>query len=95
MENNYNNYNSNNKAYEYGTNNEECGATNEDGTGAKITHEYGTIYTKNHPENYEQEKMDNNAAGKTPVMGAAEETEILDEIENDTAAITKDTTVDM
>ena len=38
--------------------------------------------------------MDNNSADKTPVMGAAEEREILDTIENYISASTKDTTLD-
>ena len=39
--------------------------------------------------------MDNNNSEKIPGMGDAEETAILDAIENDMAASTKYTTVDM
>ena len=45
----------------------------------------------NSPEKYKQETMDNKASNKTSGMGAAEETIILDTIENDIAASTTDT----
>ena len=44
--------------------------------------------TENPPENYEQEKIYNNAVDETPGMRGTEETAILDAIENDIAAST-------
>ena len=38
--------------------------------------------------------MDNNAVDKTPFMGAAEETQILDAIENEIHTSTTETTID-
>ena len=49
VDNNYNNYNSNNTTYEGGTNKKEYGTTYKYGTGANTTHEDGTDYTKNPP----------------------------------------------
>ena len=93
MDNNYNNYNINRAAYEDGINKEEFSANYEDGAGANATHDDGNNYTKNPQKNCEQETMYNNAVGKIPWMGDAEEIEILDAIENDIAASTTDTTL--
>ena len=70
MENNYTSY-KNKKAYEDISNDEEDGATYEDGAIANANHAEGAIYTpttttNNNPENYEQETMDNNIVDKTP-----------------------------
>ena len=54
VDNNYKNYNNNATSFEDGANNKEDNATHEDRAGVNITHEYGTIYTKNTPVNYEQ-----------------------------------------
>ena len=85
MDNNYNNYNGNNTAYEDGANDEEDGKTYKYGAAAKANYECGARYTPtpvndNTPENYEHETININALDKTPGMGAAEETEILDAI---------------
>ena len=45
VDNTYNNYNGNKTTYEYGVNNKKDGATQEDGVGAKATHESVTVYT--------------------------------------------------
>ena len=73
VDNNYNNYNRKDTAYKDGTNNKEYGTTHEDGSGSNATYEEGIIYTKNPPENYKQDMMDNNASDKTPGMGASRE----------------------
>ena len=57
MYNIHNNYNSNDAAYKYGTNNKEYGTPYEDGIGAKATHKDGAIYPPPHiryqqPYNY-------------------------------------------
>ena len=93
MGHNYNNYNSNNASYEDGASNKEYIATYEYGAGANVTHEDGANYTKNLPSNYEQEMVNNNAVDAIPGTGAAEETVILDTIENDISASTTYTIV--
>ena len=87
MDNNHSNYNSNGAAYEDTANDKEYFVTYGYITGANSTHEDGTIYpptsyTNNPTANYKQETMDNNAADKTPVMGATGDTVIMDVIEN-------------
>ena len=87
VDNNHNNYNSNDTAYKYGTNNKEEGKTYEDGSGANTTHKDGARYTytpatDNPPDNYEHDTMDKNAVYEILGMGATEETEIMDAIED-------------
>ena len=95
MDNNYNNYNSNNVSYEDGANNEEEVTTYEDDEVTNTTQEDCANYTENPPDNYKQETADNNAVDEIPVMGATEEIAILNAIDNDISVITRDTTVDM
>ena len=52
MDNKYNSYNSNSTAYKDDVNNEDDGATYEDGAGANATHEEGTNYDGNTPATY-------------------------------------------
>ena len=84
-DNNYNNFNSNDLAYEDVYNNKEYSAIYEDGPGANTNYEYGIRYlatpaNDNPPANYEPYTMDNKTVDKIPEMGATEETAILDAI---------------
>ena len=66
VDNNYNNYNSNDTSYEDGTNNKEDVPTYEDGAGVNTTHEGVTNCSEKPPVSYDHETINNNAVYEIP-----------------------------